>query len=66
MAHYNPVTYLLAALRSLIMVGWDGTALWQGVVAVALVGVVSQSLAFSGAARSGAQGLTLCWRRSHE
>jgi len=45
-AHYNPVTYLLAALRSLVMVGWDGTALWQGLGAVLLVGVVSQSLAF--------------------
>jgi len=46
-ARYNPVTYLLAALRSLIMVGWDGTALWQGFAAVLAVGVVSQTLAFS-------------------
>jgi ABC-2 type transport system permease protein len=43
---YNPVTYLLAALRSLIMVGWDATALWQGLAAVLAVGAVSQTLAF--------------------
>lgn len=42
---YNPVTYLLGALRSLIIVGWDWTAILQGVVAVAAVGVVSFSLA---------------------
>jgi ABC-2 type transport system permease protein len=46
-ARYNPVTYLLAALRSLIMVGWDGTALAKGFGAVLVVGVVSQGLAFS-------------------
>jgi len=46
-AKYNPVTYLLAALRSLIMVGWDGHALWQGFAAVFAVGLVSQTLAFS-------------------
>ena len=46
-AQYNPVTYLLAALRSLIMTGWDGTALWQGIAAVAAVGLVSQTLAFT-------------------
>jgi ABC-2 type transport system permease protein len=46
-ATYNPVTYLLAALRSLIMSGWDATALWQGLAAVLAVGVVSQTLAFS-------------------
>ncbi len=45
-ARYNPVTYLLAALRSLIMDGWDATALWQGVAAIALVAVVSFTLAF--------------------
>ena len=46
-ADYNPVTYLLAGLRSLIMVGWDGEALLKGVAAIACVGLVSMTLAFS-------------------
>jgi len=55
-AQYNPVTYLLGALRSLLIVGWDAEALWQGIVAVALVGLLSQTLAFkalSGRVRRG-------------
>lgn len=46
-ADYNPVTYLLAGLRSLVFVGWDTEALLKGLGAVALVGVVSQSLALA-------------------
>ena len=42
---YNPVTYLLDALRSLISTGWDPRALILGVVAVLGFGVVSMSLA---------------------
>ena len=42
---YNPVTYLLAALRSLISEGWDGAAIAQGLGAVLGVGIVSISLA---------------------
>lgn len=45
-AKINPVTYLLAALRSLIFVGWDTTALFQGMLAVVGVGAVSLTLAF--------------------
>ena len=45
-ATYNPVTYLLEALRSLLMVGWDVTALAKGISATLAVGVVSQVLAF--------------------
>ena len=44
-AEYNPVTYLLDALRSLISVGWDTRALLLGLGAVLGVGVVSMSLA---------------------
>ncbi|MDP6453490.1 MAG: ABC transporter permease [SAR202 cluster bacterium] len=44
---FNPVTYLLEALRSLIMVGWDGMALLKGVAAVLGVGVVSGGLALA-------------------
>lgn len=46
-ATYNPVTYLLAGMRSLTSVGWDGSALGQAVVAVAAVGVLSMSLALA-------------------
>ena len=46
-ATYNPVTYLLAALRSLVMVGWEPTELGKGLLAVLGVGVVSQGLAFA-------------------
>jgi ABC-2 type transport system permease protein len=45
-AELNPVTYLLAALRSLITDGWDLTALWQGVAAILVVGTLSFVLAF--------------------
>lgn len=46
-ATYNPVTYLLAAMRSLLMVGWDWAALAKGVACVAGVGLVSMTLAFT-------------------
>ena len=43
-ADFNPVTYILAALRSLIYVGWDGQALLDGLIAIAAVGVLSIGL----------------------
>src|SRR6202034_1954042 len=43
-ATYNPVTYLLGALRSLITTGWDGSALLEGVAALAGIGCLSMSL----------------------
>jgi ABC-2 type transport system permease protein len=45
-ATYNPVTYLLDALRSLIYVGWDWAVLAKGLACVIAVGVLSMSLAF--------------------
>ena len=56
-ATYNPVTYLLDALRSLITEGWDLDVLLKGIGAVAGVGVVSFSLAlaaFRGRLKAGA------------
>jgi ABC-2 type transport system permease protein len=56
-ADYNPVTYLLAALRSLTMEGWEWQTLGKGLLAVGVVGVVSFTLAmlaFRGRTRSGA------------
>ena len=44
-ATYNPVTYLLEGLRSLVSQGWDGVALLKGLGAIVVVGSLSQSLA---------------------
>jgi ABC-2 type transport system permease protein len=44
-ATYNPVTYLLGALRSLITTGWVASSLWEGVLAVTGIGLLSMSLA---------------------
>ncbi len=44
-AIFNPVTYLLDALRSLISVGWDIGALLKGVAAIAGIGALSGTLA---------------------
>ena len=46
-ATYNPVTYVLAALRSLVLVGWEPDELAKGLLAILCVGVVSQGLAFA-------------------
>ncbi len=46
-ADYNPVTYLLAGLRSLIMTGWDAEQLAKGIAAIAVVGAISMTLAFT-------------------
>jgi ABC-2 type transport system permease protein len=44
-ATYNPVTYLVEALRSLILVGWQPWILAKGAIALALLGVVTLSIA---------------------
>ncbi len=44
-ARYNPITYILAGLRSLITDGWDIVALGQAFVAIGAVMLVSMSLA---------------------
>jgi len=44
-ADYNPVTYLLAALRSLLTEGWEPGTLLGGVGAIVIVGAVSFTLA---------------------
>ena len=46
-AVYNPVTYLLDGLRSLITVGWDSEALLKAIGAIAGVGAVSYTLALA-------------------
>jgi ABC-2 type transport system permease protein len=44
-ATVNPISYLLEAVRSLIIVGWDGEALALGFGIAALIAVVSLGLA---------------------
>ncbi len=44
-ADYNPVTYLLAALRSLISDGWEPMTILSGLAATLAVGVVSIGMA---------------------
>ena len=46
-AAWNPVTYLLAGLRSLTMQGWRWGELGQALAAIAIVAVVSMSLCFA-------------------
>lgn len=46
-ADFNPMTYLLAALRSLLYGGWQPGVLLKGLAAIAGVGVVSMSLALA-------------------
>jgi ABC-2 type transport system permease protein len=44
-AQVNPITYVLEAMRALITTGWDGTAIWRGVLACLLLAVVTYLLA---------------------
>jgi ABC-2 type transport system permease protein len=46
-ARFNPMTYLLAGLRSLLYGGWQPVALLQAATAILLVGVVSIGLALA-------------------
>jgi ABC-2 type transport system permease protein len=46
LATYNPVTYVLAALRALLTEGWALTPLLQGLIAILGVAAVSHTLAF--------------------
>jgi ABC-2 type transport system permease protein len=46
-AKWNPVTYLLAGMRSLLYGGWDAYDLALGFLAIAIVGTVSMALAFA-------------------
>ena len=42
----NPVTYILAGLRSLLVVGWAWGDIAQAFLAILIVAVVSITLAF--------------------
>jgi ABC-2 type transport system permease protein len=45
-AGFNPVTYLLEGLRSLVLSGWEWDELGKAVLAIILLGAVSMSLCF--------------------
>jgi ABC-2 type transport system permease protein len=40
-ATWNPVSYLVEGMRSLIITGWDGTALWRGFLAAGVICVLA-------------------------
>jgi ABC-2 type transport system permease protein len=44
-ATYNPITYLLGTLRSLITTGWQAGSIAEGIAALAGIGLVSMTLA---------------------
>jgi ABC-2 type transport system permease protein len=46
-AAFNPVTYLLEGLRSLVMVGWEWDDIGAALLAIAVLGTISMSLCFS-------------------
>jgi ABC-2 type transport system permease protein len=46
-AAWNPVTYILEGLRSLVTQGWQWETLAKALLAIAAVGVVSMSLCLS-------------------
>ena len=46
-ATWNPVTYLLEGLRSLIVDGWDWGDLLKALIAISIVGAVSMSMCFA-------------------
>src|SRR5262249_29235567 len=45
-ADWNPVTYLLQGLRSLVSAGWDVGDIAQALLAVLIVGAISMTLCF--------------------
>ena len=46
-AGWNPVTYVLAGMRSLISGGWEWTVLGKALLAIAIMGAISMSLCFA-------------------
>ena len=46
-ARYNPVTYLLDGLRSIVSSGWDGARIGKALLAIVGVGAVSFTLALT-------------------
>jgi ABC-2 type transport system permease protein len=47
-ASWNPISYMVEGLRSLVITGWDGTALWRGFLAAGAIAVVAMYAASRG------------------
>jgi ABC-2 type transport system permease protein len=47
-AAFNPVTYILEGMRSLVLEGWEWAELGKALLAIAIVGAISFSLCFAG------------------
>lgn len=43
-ARFNPITYVLEGMRSLLSEGWDFTAIGKALLAIAILGSVSQAM----------------------
>ena len=46
-ARFNPITYVLEGMRSLLSEGWDPAAIGKALLAIGLLGLVSQTMAMS-------------------
>lgn len=46
-ARYNPITYVLEGMRSLLSDGWDWTAIGKALLAIGILAAVSQTLALA-------------------
>jgi ABC-2 type transport system permease protein len=44
-AQFNPITYVLEAMRALLNSGWDNTALWHGILACLILATLMYILA---------------------
>ncbi|MBZ0284584.1 MAG: ABC transporter permease [Anaerolineae bacterium] len=47
-AQFNPITYVLESMRSLLLTGWEGEVLLRGFVACAILGVLMFTFALTG------------------
>ena len=44
-ARFNPITYVLEGMRSLLTDDWDFTAIGQALLAIFILGSISQTMA---------------------
>ena len=44
-ARFNPITYVLEGMRSLLRDTWDFTAIGQALLAILILGTISQTMA---------------------
>jgi ABC-2 type transport system permease protein len=44
-ARFNPITYVLEAMRTTLLTGWDSTVMWQGIAACLILAALMYFLA---------------------